>query len=300
VRKILTEGERMAVQKISRVGVFANVRKKGVEAVARRLFGLLKDVDIVVESDLARLLGLDNGVSLEEFADLDLIITLGGDGTVLKTARILAKRQIPILGVNMGRLGFLTELLPDELDEAMPKILAGEFRIDRRMMIETFVEGITAEPVVGLNETTVDKAASPRTLHFTIKVSGEEVSHIAADGFIVATPTGSTAYSMAAGGAIVAPHLEVLLLTAIAPYTLSMRPLIVSGDDVVEISYQCRDTENPPHLTVDGQTRIQLGIDSVITVRRSEYKAKLVSYHRRSFYEVLKTKLGWGPPPPTR
>ena len=268
-----------------------------MDEAARKLIKILSDLDVVVEKSLAQLLGLSDGVELDDFGGVDMTITLGGDGTVLEAARKLAKFEIPILGVNMGRLGFLTELLPDELENAIPDILEGHFKLDARMMIETYVDGRTPEPVIGLNEATVDKAASPRTLHFTVRVSGEEVSHIAADGFIVATPTGSTAYSMAAGGAIVAPHLEVMILTAIAPYTLSIRPLIVSGDDVVEISYHCRDAKNPPHLTVDGQTRISLGVDDTVLIRRSRYRTYLVNYHNRSFYEVLRSKLGWGPPP---
>ena len=287
-------------KKFERIGIYANMRKKNIIPVAKRLLRLLSGVEIVCEVGLAKSLNITEKSSLDELNSCDLVITLGGDGTVLDVARHLAKSGVPILGVNMGRLGFLTELLPNEIERAIPEILAGNYEIDERMMLEVIVPDTVEKPILGLNEITLDKAGSPRTLHFSIFVSGSAVSEIAADGMIIATPTGSTAYSMASGGAIVAPNVDVILLTTLAPYTLAIRPLIVAAQETVKINYRGRDDINLPHLTVDGQVSVKLPQEGIIEVYKSRHKTKLIDYHRRSFYDVLRTKLGWGPPPPTR
>ncbi|MCD6595513.1 NAD(+)/NADH kinase [bacterium] len=283
-----------------RVGIYANVKKKNIIPVAKKLLHLLNDVETFCEYGLAEYLDIQNRATLPELNNCDLVITLGGDGTVLNVARNLSESEVPILGVNMGKLGFLTELNPDEIEQAIPAILAGDYEIDERMMLEVIAPNVANTPIIGLNEITLDKAGSPRTLHFSIFVSGNPVSHIAADGIIIATPTGSTAYSMSSGGAIVAPNMDVTLITTLAPYTLAIRPLIVAGKEIVEIKYKGRDDKNPPHLTVDGQIDIELMQEGIIKIYKSRHKTKLINYHRRSFYDILRTKLGWGPPPPTR
>ncbi len=230
----------MDERKIESVGIYANMHKRGVIQVARKLLDMLAELNVVCECELAKALQLERKANFSGLGQCDIVITLGGDGTVLESARNLAKYDVPILGVNLGRLGFLTELLPTELEIAIPEIVGGKFTIDSRMMLEAKILDYSGETLIGLNEVTIDKAGSPRTLHFNVIVSGNAISHIAADGFIVATPTGSTAYSMASGGAIVVPSMNALLLTAIAPYTLAIRPLIVSGDDIIRIEYKNR------------------------------------------------------------
>jgi len=283
--------------RIESVGIYADPKKPDTISSARTLAGTLRDIEVLWEKRLARAAGLGDGVPTKELGAAQLVMTLGGDGTMLAAARDLAPAGVPIMGINLGRLGFLTALLPHELEHAIPEILAGNYRVEERMMFETSVAELQAEPMFGLNEMTLDKAASPRILHLTVYVSGHLVSNIGADGVIVSTPTGSTAYSMAAGGAILAPGIEAFIITALAPYTLAIRPLIVSANDIVEIQYTSRDADNPPHLRVDGQTSIRLPSHGVAIVRRAQCMARFVSYHKRSFYDVLRTKLGWGPPP---
>jgi len=290
----------MTRPKIERVGIYANLHKTRVFAVAHGLLEILKDVDVLVEQKLAREIDASNGVTLPGLCKADMVITLGGDGTVLSAAREFSACGIAILGINMGRLGFLTELLPDELGDALPQIIAGNYTIDERMMIDVTVPGLVEEPLLGFNEATIDKGGSPRALHMTVSVSNSPVGDISADGFIVATPTGSTAYSMATGGAIVEPHLNAILLTALAPYTLAIRPLIVSDKQFIEVKYSGRDNNNMPHLTVDGQVTIELPQEGSVVIKRSAHTAKLIKFKKNSFYDILRTKLGWGPPPPAR
>ncbi len=282
------------------VGIFADPRKSGVISVAQRLAGMLSGVDVLWEDSLSKAAGFGDGVPVEELSNAQMVITLGGDGMMLTAARIFSRSKVPILGVNLGRLGFLTDLLPDELGRAIPNIINGDYRVEERMMFETIVPGIRDEPLLGLNEATIDKGGSPRILHLTVYVSGSLVSHIWADGIIAATPTGSTAYSMAAGGAILSPKMEAFIITSLAPYTLAIRPLIVGADDIIEIHYESKDDVNLPHLTVDGQISLTLYQQGAVIVRHAGHNARFVTYHRRSFYDVLRTNLGWGPPPYAR
>ncbi len=282
---------------INVVGVFADPRKSSVVSAAHRLKSILHSVDVLWAKDISQSAGFGEGVSAAELGNADIIITLGGDGTMLAAARNLAQYEVPILGVNMGRLGFLTDLSPEELGTALPAILSGEYWVEERMMLQAEANEILDETLLGLNEVTIEKGGSPRIIHLTVYVSGCLVSHIWADGIITATPTGSTAYSMAVGGAILSPQMNAFIITALAPYTLAIRPLIVSSNDVVEIHYDSSDPEKLPHLTVDGQTTLELLQEGVVIIKKSPYSARFAKYHRRSFYDVLRTKLGWGPPP---
>ncbi len=284
-------------ERIERVGVFANPEKKDAVVVARRLMSLLEGVEVVWSEELGRALGVDGCASFEELGETDLVITLGGDGTMLLAARKLAPSGVPILGVNLGHLGFLTALLPDELGYAIPAILRGDYVIEERMMLEAKVADSESEPVIGLNEAVVNNGGSPRIIHLTVYVSGCLVSHIGADGIIVSTPTGSTAYSMAASGAILSPEMEAFIITPLAPYTLAIRPLIVGPNDRIEIRYVSGDKKITPRLIVDGQVLVELPLEGMVEVRRADCVARFVKYHRRSFYDILRTKLGWGPPP---
>ena len=286
-------------KKLKSVGIFANLKKGSVQNALKRLIENLGNTKYLIEEKLSEKLGVGPKASIEQLSKTDMIIVLGGDGTMLLAARLFSKYGVPLLGVNLGRLGFLTELMPDEFSEAIPRIIDGNYEIEERMMLQAFAPNIVNEPLCGLNEVTIDKGGSPRLLSLSVAVSCRLVSHINADGIVIATPTGSTAYSMAAGGAIMAPHTDAFIITALAPYTLSIRPLVVGSKEIIEIEYKTHDKENLPHLTVDGQVCFILGESGKVIVKRSEYKAKLVSYHKRTFYDVLRTKLGWGPPPLT-
>jgi len=282
---------------MKKIGIFANTAKPQVVPLARKIVELAGEtVQVAIERSLAQMADLRGGCEVGDMYDSELIISLGGDGTMLSAARAFCRSAAAILGINVGRLGFLTELLPDEFEGAFAQILAGNFRVERRMMIEARSEDFLRKPLLALNEVVVDKGGSSRTMTFGIEVNGSFVGKLCADGLIIATPTGSTAYSMAAGGAIVAPNVDALLLTAIAPYTLAIRPLLVRGDVEVEISFCCTAINSAPKLTLDGQIGKRLPASGKIIVRKSAHEAKFVKLNGNNFFDVLRTKLGWGPP----
>ncbi len=282
---------------MEKIGIFANTAKPQVIPLARKIVELAgKNVQVAVEKSLAQMAELSEGCEIGDMHDAELIISLGGDGTMLSAARAFCRSNAAILGINVGRLGFLTEILPDELDIAFAQILADNFRVERRMMLEVRSEDFLRKPLLSLNEVVVDKGGSSRTMTFGIEVNGSFVCKLCADGIITATPTGSTAYSMAAGGAIVAPNVDALLFTAIAPYTLAIRPLLVRGDAEVELSFCCTAINSAPKLTLDGQISKRLPASGRITVHKSAHEAKFVKLNGNNFFDVLRTKLGWGPP----
>ncbi|MGH9832904.1 MAG: NAD(+)/NADH kinase [Blastocatellia bacterium] len=226
--------------------------------------------------------------------DLDLIVVLGGDGTMLGAARLVGARQIPVLGVNFGWLGYLTEFTLEEMFPALEDVRAGNFFVEPRMMID--VELKRGDEIVAahraLNDAVVNKAAPARMIELECYINGMFVNGFRADGMIVATPTGSTAYSLSAGGPIVHPSMSAILLTPICPHMLSNRPVIVPGESVVELIF--KRAEEELMLTIDGQSSISLLPDDRITLRRSSTKFNLVRPTNRNYFEVLRTKLKWG------
>lgn len=221
----------------------------------------------------------------------ELLIVLGGDGTLLGAAKLVAEHGTPILGINTGHLGFLTEIEDsEELDHLQP-ILDGQFQLERRMMMEASVEraGGIVHRQLGLNEAVLSRGALPQVLHLTIEVGGNGVAHYPADGLIIATPTGSTAYSLSAGGPIVAPELELLLLTPICSHTLGARSLVIGGDEVVAVSAQ---TRGEALLTVDGVNPFTLAPGDRVLVQRSGQTANLVRRGSYRFSELVRQKFG--------
>ncbi len=270
---------------LSTIGLVVNRSKKGAQEAVTQIKTILSSYNVTL---------IDDNSKVEESArdnQLDAIIVLGGDGTVLRTAAKFACYQVPILGVNIGKLGFITELVPEELKSALPEIIKGKFYIRERMMLKSFLLE-TKEKIVALNDITIDKGASARGIDIIIYVSDVFLGRYFADGIIVSTPTGSTAYSMAAGGAIVSPKLDAILVTAICPYTMAIRPIVVSATETVRIEYSSRD--KPVCLNVDGVKMPDLKPKGSITIGCADKKALLISYHNRSFYEVLRRKLRWG------
>ena len=240
----------------------------------------------------AELVGVDRDLDQDLRAvDADLILALGGDGTFLSVARRLAGSDCPVLGVNLGRMGFLTEVSLAECAEALDAALAGECPITRRMMLE--VESSSGGSAVGLNDAVVTRGALSRILSLEVLVDGEFVVRHDGDGLIVATPTGSTAYSLSAGGPLVAPDVEALLVTPICPHTLSTRPLIIGAGRTVEV--HVRESGPEAHLTVDGQKSFPLDPDSRVTVRRHPHPVRVVEAGRRTWFQTVREKLHWLP-----
>ncbi len=225
---------------------------------------------------------------------LDLAVVLGGDGTLLAAARLVAPRHVPILGVNLGGLGFLTEVTLDELPATLERVLAADFTVSERMMLTARVlrggEAIADHTV--LNDVVITKGALARLVELTVAVDGCPVTTFRGDGLIIATPTGSTAYSLSAGGPIVHPEHRSIILTPIAAHTLTLRPVVIPDHLAVAVTLAREDGDVV--LTLDGQVGYPLAPRDVVEVRRAAATVPLVNSPFRNYFEVLRTKLKWG------
>lgn len=224
----------------------------------------------------------------------DFVIVLGGDGTLLSTARCVARAGIPILGVNLGSLGFLTEVKQEEIEQALTEVDAGRCELSLRPMLHCQVQrdGKCVATHEALNEVVMNQRAVARITDFEVRVNGNFVANYKADGLIISTPTGSTAYSLAAGGPILSPEVSGFVITPVASHALTNRPLVVKDAAVIEA--RILFTREQAFLTVDGQVGTPLVNDDVVVCRKSEYNVKLFKMAGRSFFDVLRTKLKWG------
>jgi NAD+ kinase len=224
----------------------------------------------------------------------DLLIVLGGDGTLLATARALNRKPVPILAVNLGGLGFLTELTREELYPTLEMVVAGTHRTEHRVQIEGELiradEAITS--FLALNDVVLNKGAIARILDFELRVDGHLVSKYKSDGLIVSTPTGSTAYSLAAGGPIVAPAVEAFIVTPICAHTLTQRPLVLR--DTVKIEVEVKSQREAAYLTVDGQVGIAAHNEDVVRLKKASSFVELVQPPSKEYFEILRQKLKWG------
>lgn len=230
----------------------------------------------------------------------DLAFSLGGDGTVLFASRILSASQVPIIGVNMGDFGFLTEINESEWRESFEGYRSGSLDIAERYILKVSVERRGEEVAFfsGLNDVVITAAGIAKIIRLSVSLSGETLGGYRADGIIVATPTGSTAHSAAAGGPIVDPRMDAMVINPICPFTLSHRPIVVPGDEEVRIHVD-QQQRTEVLMTVDGQMVFPLAEQDTIAIERSDKKARIVSAPSRSFYEVLRSKLNWsGEPAP--
>jgi len=277
-----------------RIGVIGH---HGYEGLAERLAGLRAlvptlGVTLSFERDLHGLVpGADH---LERPEGLDLLLTLGGDGTLLRGARFLAGHPVPILGVNLGRLGFLTACSGCDLERAITRVASGDFEIEERLALAATVSddaGVVHE-LRALNEVGLTKRGTARVLRLEVSVDGNLVGRYAADGVIIATPTGSTAYSLSAGGPIVYPTARSILVTPVAPHTLAMRPLVVDGASVVRV--RTEDAKDDLSVTADGQVDASMGRGQTLEVRAATHAVRLVRFEGTTFYSRLRGKLGWG------
>jgi len=288
---------------ITRVGIVA---KTGLVAAADHLHRLAKwlrdrQLQAVFETDTAALAGDAAGplsYSREALpAEVDLIIVLGGDGTLLSMATRTAQsgRDIPILGVNFGSLGFLTEARIDELYTVLESVLNGTATFDERAMLaaDAYRTREHFDSRIVLNDVVFTKAALSRIIELSVSVGSGLVMKIKADGLIIASATGSTAYNLAAGGPIIHPSADAIVLTPIAPHTLTNRPIIVPGNEIIEIRPQVQGKLDEIFVTYDGQSGYPLQEGDIVRVRRSERALTLVKAPR-SYFELLREKLKWG------
>jgi NAD+ kinase len=224
---------------------------------------------------------------------VDLLIVLGGDGTLLSAARALGGHKIPVLPVNLGGLGFLTSVTLDELYPLLEQVVAGKHRTSERMMLDSQIlrDGTTTMRQCALNDAVINKAALARMLDFDVHVNGDHVGRYRADGLIVATPTGSTAYSLAAGGPIIDPELDAFVITPICPHMLTNRPLVIPNTARIELDFA--EAEDPVYLTLDGQIGTQLQSKDRIAIVQSANKVLFIRPPKKTYFEVLRNKLRW-------
>jgi NAD+ kinase len=233
----------------------------------------------------------------ELVSDARLLLALGGDGTVLSAARLAAPYGVPLLGANLGGFGFLTEIASDQLPGALPTVTAGDCEVVERMMLEAQIirGGQVVHRVAALNDVVLTKGAFSRLVRLRISVDGEYLATFPADGLIISTPTGSTAYSLSAGGPVSDPSVHVLLLTPICAHTLSARSLVISSDGSVEVAVESAlATQQELTVTIDGQVGYDLEPSDMLRVGRAPFAARFVRLGGSSFYERLRTKLLWG------
>jgi NAD+ kinase len=289
---------------VNRVGIVA---KHGLLAASEHLVRLgawlhERRIAAVYETNTASLAGAaaqGSTVSREELPKaVDLIIVLGGDGTLLAMADRIAQAglDIPILGVNFGSLGFLTEIRIDELFPSLEGVIDGKATYDERLMLAATasLRGKPDESRIVLNDVVFTKGALSRMIELSVSVSGRFVTRVKADGLIIASATGSTAYNLAAGGPIVHPSVDALLLTPIAPHTLTHRPVVIPGDAIVEVHPEAADGSEDVFVTYDGQYGYAVHEGDVIRVKKAERVLRLVKAPSRGYFELLREKLKWG------
>ena len=280
------------------IGIMANAGKPAALEVALAADNFLRarGVAVRLQSRVAEALGHpERGEADGAVADSEATLVLGGDGTILASARLCAPLGTPMLPVHVGRFGFLTAVAPDTLGPALDALLEGRFTQEERMMLscEARRAGVLQDAGLSLNEIVVANGPLSRVLHLRMSIDGKYVTTYAADGIIVATPTGSTAYSLSAGGPLVHPRLQTLLVTPICPHTLTARALLVPPESEVMVSVE-RDPQDTVRVTIDGQLGFPLQTEDEIHIRRAPHAARFLSVGGADFYGKLQSKLHWG------
>lgn len=280
-----------------RIGIYAKPHRTEFAGCLQEAVNWLKKhgCEPLIEEGVVRNFGLTGvtGVPREDIPErADSIVVFGGDGTILSVARLVQGRKAPILGVNMGSLGFLTEVTLAELYPALEELLAGRFRTQKRSMLKTEVHPVRgpASTHHTLNDVVINKGALARIIGLEVFISSNFVASFMADGLILATPTGSTAYSLSAGGPIVFPTLEAFIITPICPHTLTNRPLVIPADRVVRVRLSAGEDVM---LTIDGQIGVEFQEGDEILCSLSEYSIELIQPTEKNFFDVLRAKLKW-------
>jgi NAD+ kinase len=283
---------------IHNVAIFAKMHDPRCQGIAGDLIQWLvaRNRLPLVEPSLARLIGHPDVLTEEEIRDqAELVVVLGGDGTLISVARLFSSRDVPILGINLGSLGFLTEITVEELYPRLELCLQGAPRVSERMMlmVTLFREGKPNETYNVLNDVVINKGALARIVDLETKINKMFLTTYKADGLIVATPTGSTGYSLSAGGPIIQPQMCCIVITPICPHTLTNRPIVVTDESIISVTITSTFDEKV-YLTLDGQVGIKLQKGDSIEVRKAPNKISLVMSRSRDYFELLRTKLKWG------
>lgn len=281
-----------------KIGILANADKPGAVKTLNALRFALESrgCTTLLDDEAAKMMGESGGVPASRFADeVDLAAVLGGDGTMLNAVLRLGDFPKPVAGINIGTLGFLTSCTDEEIDELADTISNGSFRISSRTMLQATVLRPGKEPEVftALNEVTLARGETGRLVSVKATVNGDLLNRYKADGLIVATPTGSTAYSLSAGGPLIEPGANVWVVTPICPHSLSQRSLVMADDCVIELSPDTAHIDGPMLFTVDGRDNTLIGVGDRIEVRKSPRVFRLLRSSSGSFYEALRQKLRW-------
>ncbi|VAX33913.1 NAD kinase [hydrothermal vent metagenome] len=278
------------------IGIISKTGKPDPPEILKELIPWLtkKGFNVFIDRDTSDILGI-KGYSRSEMPGLvDVVVVLGGDGTMLGAARLVAEKGIPILGVNLGGLGFITEVNQSDLFTAIETMLRGECSVEERIMIQADIvrngEAITTYTV--LNDVVITKGALARIIDLETYVDHSYVTTFKSDGLIMSTPTGSTAYNLSAGGPIVHPVLDCIVLTPICPHTLTNRPIVLSGESFIEVGLKSESED--VFLTLDGQIGVSLEKGDVVEVKKSPHKTRLFIPCERDYFQVLREKLKWG------
>lgn len=254
-----------------------------------------RSIEVLLDTTSAALLNESGGMPKTQLAEkADVLLVLGGDGTILSAARLASERSIPILGVNMGGLGFLTEVRLDNLYPSLDRVFANDCTLDERLMLATHIHrhGEAVARGVILNDVVISKGTLARMIDLQIAIDGQFVTNLRGDGLIIGTPTGSTAYSLSAGGPIINPGVQALILTPICPHTLTHRPLIVPSNVVIEVTLTSQDEGSM--ATLDGQVGIAIAQGDKAVIHASDYRTRLIRFPESHYFEVLRGKLKWG------
>ncbi|MCP5160173.1 MAG: NAD(+) kinase [Hahellaceae bacterium] len=287
------------MEQFRNIGLVGRMGSVNVVETLRRLRKYLLDegYQIVIEENTATMIpghGLQVGTVKMMSEICDLVIVIGGDGSLLGAARELAKSDVPLLGVNRGRLGFLTDISPDDLESGVADVLAGKYKEERRFLLEVHVKR-KGEPVgfgTCLNDIVLHPGKATRMIGFDLFIEGHFVYSQRSDGLIVSTPTGSTAYSLSAGGPLLHPKLDAMVLVPMFPHTLSSRPIVVDGNSEIKIVID-DSNEIYPQLSCDGQRDIAIAPGDVINIFKRPHKVRLIHPVSHNFYATCREKLGW-------
>lgn len=282
---------------IKKVGIYAKKNHPDAAQIAADIRDRLEadQISILMEDTLAEQVGQVRGYAEDEIpAQVDLLIVLGGDGTLISVARLVGDLPVPILGVNMGSLGFLTEITRRELPAMLNQIVQGEFEVSDRMMLDAVIyrDGQVLAEYTVLNDVVINKGALARIIDMQTSVENNHLTTFKADGLIIATPTGSTGYNLAAGGPIIYPGINSLVITPICPHMLTNRPIIVSDEARIQIEVKFDD--DVVFFTADGQVGRKLLPNDLVEVRKSQSRTLLIASPSKDYFEILRTKLSWG------
>ena len=281
---------------MKKIGIICKLEREEPQEILQELLPFLrqKGCEAFVDAETAAALNI-NGFSKKKIASLvDVVLVLGGDGTMLNVSRLVAEQGVPILGINLGSLGFITEVNREEIFHAVDKMLNDGYAIEERLMLSAAIHrnGKKIAEYTVLNDIVINKGALARIIDLETNINGNYVTTFKADGLIISTPTGSTAYSLSAGGPILYPTLESIVLTPICSHTLTNRPIVLPDNFKIEIII--KSPSEDVFLTLDGQVGFSLRMDDIIEMNKAHYKTKLLVSAERDYFKVLRTKLKWG------